>query len=128
MVRKFSELTVNDLDVDMMVDIELFVKNLMIVWAGDQTGMENIINTEEVVMLDTTQTDPSTVQIKLADEQRDAVNLEEGIMVDMDRAGDSMDIGHSGEEAVEMDTLPEVGVMLMSSDSEDHSEMEPGVG
>ena len=49
MVRKSSELTMNELD-GYMVGIELLVKNL--------TGMENIINTEDMEMLDTTKTNP----------------------------------------------------------------------
>ena len=91
MVRKSSELTMNELDGD-MVEIELLVKNLMIVEHGEQTGMENIIDTEYVKRLDTTKTNPSTVQIQWADKQMDTVNLEEGIMNDVDRAGDIMEM------------------------------------
>ena len=57
MVRKSSELTMNELD-GYMVGIELLVKNLMIAEPGEQTGMENIINTEDMEMLDTTKTNP----------------------------------------------------------------------
>ena len=56
----------------------------------------------------------------------DTVNREEGIMDDMERAGDSMEIGHAGEEVVKMDTLPEVVVMVMSSEGLEHKEMESG--
>ena len=45
MVRKLSELTISELDGD-MVEIELLVKNLMIVEPGEHTGMENIIDTD----------------------------------------------------------------------------------
>ena len=45
MVRKLSELTISELDGD-MVEIELLVKNLMIVEPGEHTRMENIIDTD----------------------------------------------------------------------------------
>ena len=54
------------------------------------------------------------------------MNLEEGIMDDMDRAGDNMEIGHAGEETVKMDTMPEV--LVMSSEGLDHTEIEPVAG
>jgi hypothetical protein len=57
MVRKSSELTMNELD-GYMVGIGLLVKNLIIAEPGEQTGMENIIDTEDMEMLDTTKTNP----------------------------------------------------------------------
>ena len=127
MVKKLSELTVKELDKDMM-DIELLVKNLMLVEPGEWTGMEKIIDTEDVVLLDSAKTNPRTIQIKWTDNPLDKMELEEGNVVEMDRTGTDMEIGHSGEEAEDMDTLKEVVVLEMPSGSKDDMEMEPGSG
>ena len=110
-----------ELDKDMM-DIELLVKNLMLVEPGEWTGMEKIIDTEDMVMLDSAKTNPRTIQIKWTDNPVDKMDLQEGNVVVMDRTGTDMEIGHSGEEA------EEVVVLEMPSDSKDDLEMEPGSG
>ena len=64
-----------ELDKDMM-DIELLVKNLMLVEPGEWTGMEKIIDTEDMVMLDSAKTNPRTIQIKWTDIPMDKMDLE----------------------------------------------------
>ena len=91
MVEKLSELTVKELDKD-MVAIELLLE------PGERTGMEKIIDTEDVVMLDSAKTNPRTIQIKWTDNLMDKMYLEEDNVVVMDRNG-GMEIGHSGEDA-----------------------------
>ena len=77
MVEKLSELTVKELDKD-MVAIELLLE------PGEWTGMEKIIDTEDVVLLDSAKTNPRTIQIRWTDNPVDKMDLEEGNMVVMD--------------------------------------------
>ena len=109
-----------------MMDIELLVKNLMLVEPGEWTGMEKIIDTEDVVLLDSAKTNPRTIQIKWTDNPLDKMELEEGNVVEMDRTGTDMEIGHYGEEAEDMDTLKEVVVLEMPSGTKDDREQGSG--
>ena len=77
MVEKLSELTVKELDKD-MVAIELLLE------PGEWTGMEKIIDTVDVVMLHSAKTNPRTIQIRWTDNPVDTMDLEEGNMVVMD--------------------------------------------
>ena len=50
MLKKLSELTVMELDGD-MVDIEMLIKNMMIVESGEKTGKVAIIDMDDVDMV-----------------------------------------------------------------------------
>ena len=97
MLKKLSELTVMELDGD-MAEIERLVRNMRIVETGEKTVMVAIIDTDDVEMVNTAQTDPSTGYIKRADEQMDTVIME-------NTEKEDMVVEHSLEEAVEMDIV-----------------------
>ena len=87
-----------------MEEIEMLVQNLMIGEPGGCTGKYNFINMEDLVMVDTAESISSDRVIRWANEQMDTRTLEEGSMEDNDMAGAIMEIGHSVEEEVKMDT------------------------
>jgi hypothetical protein len=65
-------------------------------------GKVAIIDTEDVEMLDPSQTNPSTGDIKWMDELMDTVSMEDAMKEDMDTEESNTMLGHSGEEAVAM--------------------------
>ena len=75
MLKKLSELTVLELEKDMM-EIEMLVRDMVIVESGESVKMA-IIDTEDMVMVTVDKNNLSTGHIKWADEQMDIVNKEE---------------------------------------------------
>ena len=75
------------------MDIEALVRNMMIVEPGERIGKPFIIDTEDVDMMTTVQTDPSEGHIRWMDEQMDIEGVEDAKEVDCARAGQQHDDG-----------------------------------
>jgi hypothetical protein len=124
MIKGLSKLSLTELEGD-MVDIEIMVKNLIIGEPGGCTGMYNIIDLEDVVMVDTAESYTSDIVIRWADEQMDTRVLGTNVNKEY-RMQDDLEMAHTDtEEVTNMDTLTEVVVML--PEEEEGKEMVPGV-
>ena len=111
MIKGLSKLSLTELEGD-MVDIEILVKNLIIGEPGGCTGMYNIFNMEDVVMVDTAESNTSDTVIRWADEQMDTRVLGTNVNKEY-RMEDNLEMAHTDtEELTNMDSLSEVVVML----------------